>query len=672
MCSQMSPLGFRGLRPFTLFFVLYGIEFSHCASTWEPTKHGVKPHVAGTPADTSTTAFEAAAFLQRGVAYSRFLGQLSNPTPRRNVLLTGLDTGLQPRASSAKGVTGQNIPDFLAPVRRPRTASAPAGASRQYPMLALLRGGAPEALPGGGKSPPGSPGPGTPKAPEWIDMSAIPRVHEDRLRKGKKNLVRLVKQLVPDIGQAEMSSFLERATGFRRYPLLDRRAPHDDNAADHEIWQIGAVEKWARPHRFRESPFSGALSSFPDTHGSALSPTSFVESAKAGVARWTIKIGWEKAMESAWPKGEPIVATDGAGNKFNLIRKKTLGMGSFGAVVLVESPEAPAREWARRFAVKIPYTFRSNCDEECWAQLKQMANDEDETRQLLLMAGRKVKTLSPGASDDEILAFLDKQGVLCPLDFLRILSTPTVSDAPSTSERFEVPSDVIESPDGTSLYFMNHLTGFHALGPDLHHLPPAQLNMDTRAYMVYALVRLLAKFHSLALTHNDLKPENVLIHPTGKMYLTDLTMMQRASPGVQVPCGNCTPLYLDPQTATCAVVDSRRPPDFARDGWALGVILFQVLCDGMMPYKLAQLSLQSDDILASGHPDAPREAAAMLYKAIAPFRRSDWHERRCRNHGGLLNIAKALLDIERRDRWTPLKLVEKVSFFRDVEGLDVP
>lgn len=656
--------------------MLHGVSFSACVRTPWADKHSVAKESGGPAAGS-----EAPVFLQSLFPATGLFKQPLKPR-KKNVVSMIYDVARQAARPGVFRRPPQQRPDKVWPFNV-KTGLPPlfGGRPAEYPLLKmfrrweplrrveLFRKGAGQVAVQGRSFLPASPSPLS--STSWVDVSKIPEADPAVLRSGMEKLARLVQHLS---SRKAAHSFFESSGGHtgtpRRNRLFIPRSPgHDEGEAESPWWQLEAAERRTRAHRFRGAPFSGSLQPVPDTGGDAVSPTSFVESAGAPVPRWTNVIGWEKAMESFWPVDSKVVAMAASGKKLDLVRKQTLGIGSFGVVILVESPQAPSTERLKRFAAKLPYAFQQTCDENCWKLMEEEKNAEAATRQALLAAARRQKGMALGTSEKDVLSFLDNQGIVCPLDFLRIWSTPSLSTEPSTSDRFIVPPEVVESPNGLSLYFLNHMTAFDAMGPDLTHLPLGQLDGDMVAYLVYRLVRVVANLHRLHITHNDLKGENFLTHPNGKIYVTDLSMMQLARPDVMVPCADCSPIFVDPQTADCAAVSSSRAPDYARDGWAVGVVLFQLLCNGSKPFLLKKFDDDLKNTMDDARPETIQRGYRAMFRSISRLSRSDWQENHCSGHGSLLSIAKALLDPQHDQRWTPLRLVEKVGFFKDLEGL---
>ena len=148
--------------------------------------------------------------------------------------------------------------------------------------------------------------------------------------------------------------------------------------------------------------------------------------------------------------------------------------------------------------------------------------------------------------------------------------------------------------------------------------------------LVQRLAGALAYAHGQGVVHRDLKPANVLVHwPTDTVKLADLGLA-RAEDALQTGTGIVpgTPAYMAPEQLAGS------PPTAASDFYALGVMLFQLLC-GRLPHEAdsmgallhAVASVPAPD-LRSLRPEASPALAALLARLLdkkSARRLSDGH-----------------------------------------------
>ena len=84
--------------------------------------------------------------------------------------------------------------------------------------------------------------------------------------------------------------------------------------------------------------------------------------------------------------------------------------------------------------------------------------------------------------------------------------------------------------------------------------------------------------HSMGVSHRDMKPENVLIGPDGKIKISDFGLSRFRSPQglVDTPCGS--PCYASPEC-----ISGRSYNGITTDIWSCGVILYAMLT-GQLPW----------------------------------------------------------------------------------------
>ena len=106
-----------------------------------------------------------------------------------------------------------------------------------------------------------------------------------------------------------------------------------------------------------------------------------------------------------------------------------------------------------------------------------------------------------------------------------------------------------------------------------------RLSEDETSYFFYQIINGIEYIHSKGIAHRDLKPENLLIGKNKILKIIDfgLSNFYDGQKRLQTPCGS--PCYASPE-----MVKGKKYDGFNIDIWAIGVILFAMLC-GYLPFE---------------------------------------------------------------------------------------
>ncbi len=164
--------------------------------------------------------------------------------------------------------------------------------------------------------------------------------------------------------------------------------------------------------------------------------------------------------------------------------------------------------------------------------------------------------------------------------------------------------------------------------PDTFSAPAVGLPISQALWIARQTAEAVAALHHRGLLHNDIKPANVWVAPTGHVTLLDLSFARPlADPG----SAGDRPLlgtvgYLAPEQIVSAL-----RPDHRADIYSLGVMLYEMLT-GRLPFAADNVSdllrlhrEQRPRYVRSWRPDAPREVATLVREMLAkdPLRRPD-------------------------------------------------
>jgi hypothetical protein len=143
-------------------------------------------------------------------------------------------------------------------------------------------------------------------------------------------------------------------------------------------------------------------------------------------------------------------------------------------------------------------------------------------------------------------------------DFLREARSLALFDDPRIVRLLEL------RPGDPPVLLMEYVDGF-----TLDEIGPS-LEFEQRARLVAEVAEALGRAHALGLQHRDVKPANILVNARLEPKLLDFGIA-RADPHQGHGIG--TPPYMAPEQ-----LDASRPIDARADVYALGVVLYELLC----------------------------------------------------------------------------------------------
>jgi tetratricopeptide (TPR) repeat protein/predicted Ser/Thr protein kinase len=146
----------------------------------------------------------------------------------------------------------------------------------------------------------------------------------------------------------------------------------------------------------------------------------------------------------------------------------------------------------------------------------------------------------------------------------------------------------------------------------------AAMPVDRRLSVVETVARAVAHAHSQGVIHRDLKPQNILIEPDGRVVLTDFGLA-RIDGGEDLTRTGAvfgTPHYMAPEQVQGG------PSGPATDVWALGVLLHEA-ATGARPFEGATALALYDRIVRAEPPVLGGDLGAIASKALekTPARR---------------------------------------------------
>ncbi|KAA0198765.1 Serine/threonine-protein kinase psk1 [Fasciolopsis buskii] len=173
------------------------------------------------------------------------------------------------------------------------------------------------------------------------------------------------------------------------------------------------------------------------------------------------------------------------------------------------------------------------------------------------------------------------------------------------------------------------LTVYHCLlfplaaGGDLASLAFQTLDrkmlLSETIFYVAEITEALVWLHSVGIVHQDLKPDNVLIHADGHITLTDFGLASVIPGGFgQSYSGNviCTSRHMPPEIATCPAGSVQ--VWHAVDWYSLGVLFYRLLCRGQYPTLPTASQMQSHRYYEQRFPELPSGCHHLMAGLLMP------------------------------------------------------
>jgi serine/threonine-protein kinase len=193
-----------------------------------------------------------------------------------------------------------------------------------------------------------------------------------------------------------------------------------------------------------------------------------------------------------------------------------------------------------------------------------------------------------------------------------------------------VDDDVAE--DGSAFLVMELLHGSSVEELWFHN--ERRMPVRPAVVVVHQLLDVLAAAHAKSIVHRDIKPANLFVTTTGDLKVLDFGIARlRDATG---------PLHATTQSGTMLGTPAFMAPEQARgqskeidgrtDVWGVGATLFALISGHIVheaetpPQLLLRAASSSARPLANVAPDAPREIAAVVDKALAFDKQARWSD----------------------------------------------
>ncbi|CBZ52723.1 unnamed protein product [Neospora caninum Liverpool] len=335
----------------------------------------------------------------------------------------------------------------------------------------------------------------------------------------------------------------------------------------------------------------------------------------------------ESTIGKVFPRGKPVSTLNANGDSAYVINEGYLGAGNFGVVIKVALSDGG------RYAAKVAYgqiclKQGMRADELNAAissvrrQMAEAVQQELRARDMLLAKGYTLTRLA------------DNFGIpVCKM----ILKLPEDRE---THVRY-----------GSHLFLLSREIMLLPLlvGATLANLVQPNPSVPLQQAVARQTILALAKFHELGVAHGDVKRSNIILDIHGRAHLIDMGNVKVLSSCVSNDDTVYMPIF-SPELAKSQQVPQQ--PCVNRgplDVWAMGVTLFQFICDGKLPYGI------------SDAPTAYRERMSYL----SQIRLADFSARVCPGADpAVMGIALQFLHPDPLQRPVLEQFVKSYAFFQ--------
>lgn len=180
--------------------------------------------------------------------------------------------------------------------------------------------------------------------------------------------------------------------------------------------------------------------------------------------------------------------------------------------------------------------------------------------------------------------------------------------------------DLARLPDGRPYIVMDLLEGSTVRAI----LRTRRLPLGAVIHVINDVLGALSAAHAVGVVHRDLKPDNVLVDPTGRAKLLDFGIAKLVGDNVGAPLARTrtgallgTPEYMAPEQIECEGIDGRT------DLYAVGVLAFELIAgrrpfDGPSDFEIMRAHVEEPvPDLRALRPDVPLEVANVIASALA-------------------------------------------------------